>query len=927
MVGRTISHYKVLAEVGRGGMGVVYRAEDLRLGRQVALKFLPAELGADRDALDRFQREARTASALSHPHICTIYDIDAHEGQPFIVMELLEGRTLREMLAGRRLELPAVIDLAMQMADGVAAAHAKGIIHRDIKPANLFVTTAGQVKILDFGLAKLAADERAPAAADRSPSQATVLSPDALITSPGQTLGTVAYMSPEQVRGEELDPRTDIFSCGVVIYEMATGRLPFPGATTGVVFDGILNRRPAPVSAVNSAAPVDLDRLLDKALEKDRDLRYQSARDLRADLARLKRDSGSAAVASASVSVTSVTPVRPRRRRALIAASAVAGIAVVGVLGYLAWAPRAPTPAPAVPAEARTLTRVTFDDGLQEQPTWSPDGRFIAYASNQSGNFDIWVQPLGGGRAVQVTTDPATDWEPAWSPDGNSIAFRSEREGGGIFVVPALGGRERKLAAVGYEPSWSADGSKIFAVVQAPIENASRVIPQVYEIPLNGGSAARILEDQLSAFADVGPPAWHPDGKRLSFFAIRKKDGTGGLWTLPLSGGEPTKSTIAADVLGRLQAARLSRPIAFKWGPKGNALYYQGYSKGTENLWKIGVDPDTLQWVSGPDRLTTSSGVDSDIALSPDGGRLAFVTRIEASRLWSWPFDAKTGRVTGNEQAMTAASTSVSNFDLSVDGTRLAFLASRPGKQSEELWTRTLADGRDTLIGEAPGGYFSPRLSRDGTRVAYRRATQLRWIVIDGGEEQTLPEGTFDAWDWSPDGQSILLNCPPPEKTAALCLSSRGASHAADVRRLVSDPAYNLWQGRFSPDGRWVAFNAQNLANPSVSRIGVAPASGGSWTPMTDAALWADKPRWSPDGRTIYFISNRQGAFFNVWGIHVDPATGKPVGPEFRVTQSDNPSRIIAAGGGTEMGVSATRLVVPMRETSGSIWVLDHVDQ
>ena len=954
-IGSRLDAYEVIAPLGRGGMGEVWLARDLKLERKVALKVLPPDFTQDSTRVARFRQEARAASGLNHPNVCTIHSLgETPDRQQFIAMEYVEGATLRERLGGHHLTLRQVLDTAVQIASALSAAHAAGVVHRDLKPENVMLRPDGLVKVLDFGLAKLA------------PLGATLTGEDAthtvVRTDAGSVVGTTAYMSPEQARGQDVDARTDIWSLGVMLYEMVAGRRPFSGQSSGDVVAAILDREPALLARIEPDAPPELHRIVGKTLRKDKDQRYQVMKDLRLDLEAL-RDDVAAQARSSSLEYESTRPVatptptpaptaantaRPSsaeyvvtqlaRHKVRTALFALVLALIAGVAWWAGHGGSAPEEGAqnATPVQ-RTLTRVTFDEGLQAEPTWSPDGRFFAYSSNRNGNFDIWVQSGTEGNPVRVTSSPAHDWQPDWSPDGSRIVFRSERDGGGLFVVPALGGNERKLTAFGYGPRWSRDGSQVLfysSILQTGFEPTN-----LYLVGLDGQPPRELLPTLIRQFTfPYVRAAWHPDGRRISIWGRHREWGWS-LWTVPLTGEAPVKSALSAEVERQVKEAAVEFSD-FLWAPSADAVYFVGLSRGVTNLWKVAVEPLSLRWIAGPERLTTSAGLDTDIALSPDGHKLAFTSRTEQSRIWSIPFDAAIGRTTGSGHPATAAGADAIMPTLTSDGKRMAFVTRRSGRW--ELWAKSLDDGRQTLLVAADGlARAVPRWSHDGGRLAYRRSrftnpeSDLSIVLLSagGGDEQVLTSASLareTALDWSADGAWILGNSTrrTPGRTL-ICLFPIAAAPRAEtqMRVVAADPEQSLFQARFSPDERWISFNAIKASDAGVSTIYVVPRSGGTWTRITEGKFWDDKARWSPDGKTIYYVSNRTG-FFNVWGIRFDQKSGTPLGEPFRVTTFDSPGQMVLPRPALlELSLAANRMVLPIMEVSGGIWILTNVDR
>jgi serine/threonine protein kinase/Tol biopolymer transport system component len=955
--GDRLDGYELLRLLGAGGMGEVWLARDVGLGRKVALKLLPQDFTHDERRVARFEQEARAASALSHPNICHVYALgQSAAGQRYIAMELVEGETLRDRLQAGHLLLPDALKIASQIAGAVSAAHAAGIIHRDLKPENVISRPDGFVKVLDFGLAKLS--ELADGSAPRDEATHTVLRTDA-----GTVVGTVAYMSPEQARGHATDSRTDIWSLGVLLYEMVSGHRPFTGQSSSDVLAAILEHEAESLTRFDPHAPPELLRIVSKALRKDREQRYQTMKDLMLDLQSLHEDVAGQARRGSDVRESGGQPTTPPRAtsgplsdevprsqssaeyvvmqvgRHKILTSLVALLVAVAAVGGWWMLPNRQKADPisrSGPPVRRNLTRLTFDPGLQTDATWSPDGRFIAYASDKAGNFDIWVQPVTGGNAVQVTKSAAQDTEPDWSPDGSTIVFRSERDGGGLFVVPALGGTERRLTSFGVRPQWSPDGAQILFAPSGYVGSRS-----TYVVSLEGSPPHVVLESFAGTLLNVLARAWHPDGRRVSILGVTKNQEFG-VFTVSLAGGPPVVTRLTPFESGP------ETPFAFQWTRSGAALILECDLNGISNLWRLTVDPQTLE-AGSLERVTMGSGNDKRVALSRDGKNAAFTSQVESHRLWLFPFDAAGGRFTGDGRAVTAATTLVVSAALAPDGHRIAYPLQGIGAPTWELWIEDVLTGDKRQL--ARDSIFRGVLSwsPDGSRLAYvwnrRTATANELTIgvrpVTGGDEQLLSDPlkvNVIPYGWSPDGQSVLVSSSVSTgKTSdhpAIALWPLAAAPHSDraERVLTSSPDHSLWQESFSPNGRWIVFEAVDERTlDTTATLYVIPATGAQatqWSRLTDAQGWADKPRWSPDGKLLYFWL-RQGSLYNVWALHFDDTQGIAVGAPFQITHFDGRSRQIDVENlaGSDQSVSRTGLLLPMTDVTGNIWMLDKVDE
>ncbi len=874
MVGQTISHYRVLEKLGGGGMGVVYKAEDLKLKRTVALKFLTKELSRDRLALERFQREAQAASALNHPNICTIHDIDEAEGQQFIAMELLEGQTLRDRIGGKPLKLEEILDLGIQIADALDAAQSKGIVHRDIKPANIFVTPRGQAKIMDFGLAKLAAERRLTGAR----SQAETVTMADLVTSPGTAVGTVAYMSPEQVRGEELDARTDLYSFGVVLYKMATGSRPFQGTTSALVFEAILNKAPVSLVRLNPALPEELERIVNKALEKDREVRYQSAKEVLVDLKRLKRDTDSGKAASHTAAVIS----KPRISKTLpVLALAAAVLLVAAAILYRVWRP-AGTPLAPSPATHRQITFV----GDASDPAISPDGKSVAYVTGKEREDQrLMLQDLKAGQAIELLKASVLE-RPRWSPDGSELLVSGTtgdppREG--IILVPRLGGASRVVPVVRWA-CWSPDGTQIAVggISEKGFRIVAKATPSVKPIRLSGFQWFYDLDWSLAS--------------NFLLVLTRSETGRATIWTVRPDGSQQRK-VIEEDMLN-----------SPRWSAAGDVIYFFRGKGNTQELSKAPIDAQSGEIKGQVSVLLTGLQAGTYFTVSVDGTRLAYTRSQSYSNLWLGEFKDRQKRESLQTTPLTKGTSEYDELRISPDGKWIAFTTGSPYRN---IYKMPIEGGTPRQLTFSDAIHGPAAWSPDGKRIAFgcnEGGSYKVWIGdADGGRLRQLERTQMSdncGISWSP-GRHILYQRPGNRNFNIL------DPETGEEKPLIQDESVGwVFFPEYSPDGKKVAVYWNRPPERGVWVISLVDSSARALTRGT----YYDRPvGWSPDSAWVYAVVPE--ALKNL--LVAIPAGG------------GNPETVFAVSGeigGVTMSPDGRKYVWSVGESKSDVWLAENFD-
>lgn len=773
-IGKSIGKYKVERLLGAGGMGEVYLAFDQTLRRKVALKILPAEFLTNDERVKRFELEARAISSLNHPGIVTIFDVGNYEGVNYIATEFVEGKTLRDLIGGN-FKLRNVLANSIQICEALSAAHSAGIIHRDIKPENIMIRKDGYAKILDFGLAKLT-----------DPGEQTLR--DFAATSKGVLIGTPAYMSPAQISDEKIDHRTDLWSCGVVLYEFLTGKNPFKGTNRQATFQSILSLDPANASSLNKEIPDELDRILSKLLQKEPGLGYQTAADLRADLKRVKRDVDSS-FSSSGGSDSGYTNRNEAVDWSFFAATATAVFLVSFSIYYLFFS--VPSSAASEWYSAKSV-QITEDVGTEYFPSISPDGKEIVYAGEENGQLDIFIQRIGSKMRKNLTANSqAEDTQPAFSPDGQMIAFRSERSPGGIYIMNAAGENLRRVSDSGYHPSWSPDGKELV------ISSFGRDRPTVRPNPVSELAIVNIATSEKRQLLNIEAsfPAWSPNGKRIAYWFYTGTYGRRDIATVSVEGGEPV--VVAKDF-----AISNWNPV---WAPDGRHLYFVSNKAGNVNFWRVAIDEQTGRVLSDPEAVQTPSAHSRHGSFSRDGKRFVYVQTNDRSNIQGIEFDPITGDAIGAADWITQGDREISRAELSPDGNQFVM---RQIKRTQDDIVMVSRDGRKwrDITDDEPFDRYV-RWSPDGQRIAFfsdREGGGQVWLAnADGTGLKQLTFMTRETVGtgfpvWSPDGKRLSIHHDKVTYLTDPNLSEKEQT----MERLPADPKYSIVPWDWSPDGQ-----------------------------------------------------------------------------------------------------------------------------
>jgi serine/threonine protein kinase/Tol biopolymer transport system component len=809
--GTRLGPYEIVSRLGAGGMAEVYRAHDSRIRRDVAIKVLPPTFAKFADRMHRFEQEARAAGAISHPNLLTIFDTGTADGKPYIVTELLEGHTLRTLMRENgvpaKLAIRKAVDYSIQIANGLAAAHERGIVHRDLKPENLFVTKDGRVKILDFGVAKLRSAD------DFALSDDDTMEQD---TSPGTVIGTVGYMSPEQVRGLSVDGRSDIFSLGTVMYEMMAGEHPFRSDSAADTMSAILREDPTELSTLNANVTPGLDRVVRHCLEKSADQRFQSARDLAFQLEMLSSHSG--AMPTMEVPILS--------GRGKMAALAAAALLVAGLAGgYLLGTGSSRQKAPAI-----SFKQLTFDEGMEVSPSIAPDGQTFVFARGAGAASDIYLQRVDGRNAINLTKRCRTaDTQPAFSPDGSQIAYRSECEGGGIFVMGATGESARRVAADCFNPSWSPDAKEIVCgsenVGFTPTSRGS--MSSLWVVDVQNGTRRKLLD------RDGVQPSWSPHGNRVAYWGIVGESAQRDLWTIDPHAKNPASTVV-----------RVTNDLTVDWNPvwapDGQHLYFGSDRNGSMNLWRVRIDEESGETKGEPEPVLMPARYSGNYSITRDGKRIAFSAFEQTEAVRAAPFDPVSGSVIGDARQVVAGTFLIFSSQVSPDG-KLVAVTNRGGQ--EDLFVVEIATGEMRQLTNDAAHDRGAAWSYDGSKIYFysqRDADRYEiWSINEDGSGLARVTNTKGRGAWypgaSPDGKRISYY-----NDVNTYLYENGKVEPMPPGPDGKPPQFTAW----SPDGTMLA---GELSGPGIAVYSFADKQYRRLTPS------GARPSWLPNGREILY--------------------------------------------------------------------------